>query len=203
MRIIAIEDFTSSRKKVILDDDTVLVLYKGEIRKQHLDVGTEISDDEIIVLSEIIAKRAKLRCLKLLEQKDYTHKQLRDKLLRDGYTNEVIDKAINYIDDYGYINDANYAIGYAEAKLRRKSRREVKMLLEQRGITTQEIMEAFDFLEREGRIPQEEDVIRTILSKRHYSTEDSFEEQQKTRNYLMQKGFDLSAIRSGMNGFQS
>ena len=52
-----------------------------------------------------ILRRAKLRAIHLLEYRDRTEKDMRRKLQQGDYPPEVIDKTIEYLKSYGYIDD--------------------------------------------------------------------------------------------------
>ena len=75
-----------------------------------------------------LSKRAKLRCMHLLERRDYTEKQLRDKLRlgKTQYPPEIIDEAIAYVKAYHYVDDARYARQYVECMKVKKSRRQIE-----------------------------------------------------------------------------
>ena len=50
----------------------------------------ELTDEKEILLN------GKKRALRLLERKDYSRKELTDKLLKDGYSEELVNKIIEY-----------------------------------------------------------------------------------------------------------
>ena len=81
-------------------------------------------------------KRAKLRCMHLLEKRDYTEKELRQKLEngKTEYTEEQIDGAIAYVKSFRYVDDGRYACKYIEAMQSRKSRRQIEQELYQKGV---------------------------------------------------------------------
>ena len=105
-----ITELDKKRCKVYLDGEFAFVLYKGELRDYGIKVGTEISDtiyDEII--SVALSKRCKLRAMNLLQKKDYTTRQLKDKLEEGLYHKELVDEAIEYVSSYKYLDDERYA----------------------------------------------------------------------------------------------
>ena len=60
----------------------------------------------------------------LLEKRDYTEKELRQKLTagKTEYTQEEMDIAIDYVKSFHYVDDGKYACKYIEAMRSRKSR---------------------------------------------------------------------------------
>ena len=114
-------------------------------------------------------KRAKLRCMHLLEKRDYTEKELRQKLTagKTEYTQEEMDIAIDYVKSFHYVDDGKYACKYIEAMRSRKSRRQIEQELYQKGVDKELIQEAFEVT---GEVPEEEQIARW-MEKRHYNPE--------------------------------
>lgn len=138
-------------------------------------------------------KRAKLRCMHLLEKRDYTEKQLRDKL-RQGktqYTQEMIEEAIAYVKSYHYIDDERYACRYVECMKDKKSRRQIEQELFQRGITGELVSMAFEQTET---MPEEE-LVSYWLEKKNYRPEEAdIREARRMYAFLARKGFSAETI---------
>ena len=133
-------------------------------------------------------KRAKLRCMHLLEKRDYTEKELRQKLTAGNteYTQEEMDIAIDYVKSFRYVDDGKYACKYIEAMRSRKSRRQIEQELYQKGVDKELIQEAFEVT---GEVPEEEQIARW-MEKRHYNPESAdLKEKQKMYAFLARKGF--------------
>ncbi len=95
-------ELDKKRSKVFLDGEFAFVLYKGELRDYKIKVGSDLSlntYDEIT--GTVLSKRVKLRAMNLLQKKDYTEKQLRDKLNEGLYSQELVDEAIDYVKSLG------------------------------------------------------------------------------------------------------
>ena len=94
MVVTKIEELDKKRVKVYIDDEFAFVVYKGELRlyglKEKEEVDAKVYND---LMSEVLPKRAKLRCMNLLKSKSYTERQLRDKLKQGEYTQELIEIA--------------------------------------------------------------------------------------------------------------
>lgn len=142
-------------------------------------------------------KRAKLRCMHLLEKRDYTEKELRRKLESGStdYTQEEMDIAIDYVKSFHYVDDGRYACKYIEAMYARKSRRQIEQELYQKGVDRELVQAAF---EEVGEIPEEEQIARW-MEKRHYDpTSADPKEKQKMYAFLARKGFRPENIQRAM-----
>lgn len=140
-----------------------------------------------------LQKRACLRCMHLLEKRDYTEKQLRDKL-RTGkteYPPEVIDAAIEYVKSYRYVDDARYAAQYIESRKSRKSRRQLEQELFQKGVAREVASQAFE----EAEPVPEEELIQYWIEKRHYDVRTAdLAETRRMYAFLVRKGFQSGII---------
>lgn len=190
-----------SKCKVITDSEIAFVIYKGDLHKYELKCGEEISRNVYDTLfDEILPNRAFNRLMKLLLSKDYTHSELITKLRRDGYPDSVISKAIERIDEYGYVNDERYTKGYIESHVNRKSRETIKRELLSKGISKDRIDEAFEELTSLNLIDDETESIKKLLCKRHFDFENAdYEAQKKEIQYLFRKGYKLSDIKKVIN----
>ena len=157
------------------------------------------SNNQILDEKELLIK-GKKRALRLLERKDYSRKELSDKLKKDGYAEELVKKIIEYIDNYHYLDDIRVAGSYIRSRMGYKSKRELEYMLKQKGISEEEIDSAMEEnYKNDDNIPQEEVAIRKYLQKFHVDEDSfydlSFEEKQKIAAKLYRKGFASEKIR--------
>ncbi len=144
--------------------------------------------------------KGKKRALRLLERKDYSRKELSERLKKDGYEPEIIDKILEYADSFHYLDDTRVAESYIRSHKGFKSRHELEYLLKQKGISEEEIDLALEenYISEEGT-SQEEEVIKKQLVKYHLTEEIlqemSYEEKQKYAARLFRKGFEPDKIK--------
>lgn len=196
MMITEVAAVTKSRYRVVLDGETAFVLYRGELRRFHILQGENLSEDaRQSIFHDILPKRAKLRCMNLLKSRDYTRKQLADKLRQGGYPPEIIEEALAYVESYGYINDKNYVRSFIEYNMQTKSRKRIEHDLAQKGISKELVGEVFDELQEAGLEMDEAAMIRKLLLKKNFSVKEStYAERQKMCAFLYRKGFHADAI---------
>lgn len=127
MQITKLIELSKARSKVYIDDEFAFVLYKGELRLYHMVEGQEIKEEQYHqILHEILPRRAKLRCMNLLKNREYTERQLRDKMRHGLYPECVIDEAIAYVKSYHYVNDDNYASQFISYNISIKSKKRME-----------------------------------------------------------------------------
>ena len=69
MRITKLEPVTKKKYRVYLNDEPAFILYDSEIRDYHLREGDQCPRElREEISSAVLSKRAKLRCMNLLEK---------------------------------------------------------------------------------------------------------------------------------------
>ena len=135
MKVTQMTEVSKSRVRITTDEEAVFVLYKGEMRRFHIREGQEIEETVLRdIMEEILPKRAKLRAMNLLKNRDYTARQLYDKLKEGGYPEVVIEEALSYVESFHYTDDCRYAVNFIRNHVQDRSRRRIEQdLLEKRG----------------------------------------------------------------------
>lgn len=200
MLVTDIVEVTKARSMVFIDESAAFVLYKGELRKYHVEKGKTIAEADYRELMEkVLPKRAKLRSMNLLQAREYTEKQLKDKLKQGGYPETVIEEAVEYVKSYHYIDDARYALSYIEYHIENKSRLRIMQDLMKKGISRECIEKQWQAAGQLGVTADEEKMILELLEKKHYSKDADRKERQKVYGFLLRKGFSAEKIRKAMN----
>ena len=200
MQVTGIEEFSKSRYKVFLDEQFAFVLYKGELRLYHVCEGKELAEEDYAaIMGEVLPKRAKLRTMNLLAKKQYTVKQLRDKLQAGGYPQEIIETALDYVAQYRYTDDLCYAVDYMNTYESTKSRRRMEQDLLQKGIDREILEKAWREWEEKGGSQDEASMIRRLLEKRGYDPQCAdIKEKQRIYGFLLRRGFTSEQIRRAL-----
>jgi len=194
MTVTKIEAVTKNRYKVYVDEQFAFVLYKGELSRYHVAVGECISENVFHeIKNTVVLKRAKLRALHLLNDMGRTSKQLQQKLRQSDYTEDIIDKTMEYVSSFGYVNDEEYARNFILCRKDRKSQKELRMLLESKGISEKILEHVFEECYEHDAAKE---AIAALLKKKKYNSENAdYKETQKIYAYLMRKGFKYDDIR--------
>lgn len=198
MTVTRIEELDKKRVRIYIDDEFAFVLYKGELRLYEIKEAEKIDEAVYdLIISEMLPKRAKLRCMNLLKSRTYTEKQLRNKLRTGEYSEALIDEALEYVKSYGYVDDRRYSEEFIEYNMTCKSRKRMEQDLLQRGVDKNIICEAFSKMEEDGNRPDEISIAAELLQKKKYNANTaSFEEKRKLAAFLYRKGFGTDTIRN-------
>ncbi len=197
MVVLEVKEYKNGKVRIKLDNGVSFLLYKKEAASFNLK-EEEVIDDCIWnqIQEEILVKRARKRVMYLLQKKDYTEKQLRDRLKLDEYPEDIAENAISYVKSYHYVDDGRFASNYVHYHQQNKSVLQMKMELKQKGVSSDQIQQAFD---QELEVSQEE-VIYNYLRKKNYDPTTADEgEKRRIYQFLMRKGFKSTDILRCMN----
>lgn len=197
MQVTKIEALDKTRSKVYLDGEFAFVLYKGELRQHQISENRELSGDIYeLVMGEVLPKRARLRAMHLLQKKEYTVTQLREKLEQGLYPKQVVDAALDYVASFHYTDDLRYALQYIMLHEDDRSRLRIEQDLMGKGISRDTLEAAWQTWEEQGGAQDEVQMMERLLDKRHFDPETAdFSEKQKQAAFLMRKGFSTENIR--------
>ena len=182
----------SKKFKIIFAEAENLILYAGEIRKYHLKEGEEIPEEVYQdIYYNVVGKRAKKRALHLLEKMDRTEKNLKDKLLQNGYPNKLAEEAVAYVKSYHYVDDLRYAKNYIRCYQTKKSACKLKMDLLAKGVAKDTIQKAME----EEFQTSEIEMIHNILEKKGYFLKEPLPaEQRRMYQFLLRRGYRSTDI---------
>ncbi len=200
MLVTQISEISKARYRVYLDGQFAFVLYKGELRQFQIKENKELTEETYQhIMTQILPKRAKLRSMNLLQSRDYTRKQLEDKLKMGEYPVECVTEAIAYVESYGYIDDSRYAKDFIEYNMQSKSKKRIETDLMRKGIAKETIDKAFDELEELGVEQDELSMALALLNKKKYCADTATkQEQQKMYGFLYRKGFQSDTISKAL-----
>lgn len=203
MKVIQIEEFSKTKSKIIFEDMEAIVLYKADLRRYHIEEGLELQNKQInVLMQEVLPYRAKTRCMKLLQSKDYTEGEIRKKLINDGYPQKIIDDAVEYLYGYHYLDDERYVKLYYQSRSIRKSKNQIIMDLQQKGIPKEQIVRVLDQNSEVDAEGGDIYCIRKLLVKKKYDDSSfTYEEKEKIRASLYRKGFQINDINQCMQNF--
>lgn len=199
MIITKIEKITKTKARIYIDGQYAFLLYQKDINLLQLEEEMELPEKIYQeIRDKIVFYRAKQKALALLKSQDRTRMELRNKLLEAGYTEDIIDQTITYINSYGYLNDARYASNYIRFRKHQKSKLQLQMELSRKGIGKEVLEPIFEMEYQEDGIEDPEiTAIKKIIMKKNIDTKNiTWEEKQKLVASLYRKGFALDKINS-------
>ena len=200
MLVTEVKKITDRKCRIRLEDGGSFVLYLAEVRKYRIQPQEDLPEETIRqITEEVLKKRACLRCLNLLKTSDRTVQQLTGRLRLDGYPEEVIRSALDYVASYHYTDDSRYAQNYVRMMSARKSRRQIEAELLGKGVDHEVVRAALCEADAEASDAGglEKEAILALARKRGYDPATAGrDETARFYRYLTGKGFGYETIRS-------
>ena len=183
------------RNKIYLDTEEIMDI--SPLIRQKYDL--KVNDSIERFYDEISYEASLEKGIFLISLKDRTKKEVRLKLEEKFWNKNAVLKAIEKLEEFGYLNDLNYAISYIESKTYGKNR--VSYNLFQKGIDKSTVEKAYLALD-EGKEENIDDVkLGKLIDKNsrkinssNSRDEKKLKEEQKLIQYLARQGFSLDKI---------
>lgn len=185
----------SKNEYTILTGVDIYNIKDSTIAEFNLYKGKEITSDNLEhILYFDKVQRALEVCLKYLAY-SRTAYQVKQKLKSLDFDDYVIEDAIYYLEEKGYLNDLSYASAYAsdKANLAKDGPIKIKSYLMQKGIEKDTAALAAK------QIPEDiylENLLTLAIKKSEVLDEDK--KYEKLYRYLLQKGYEPSMIKFGL-----
>lgn len=184
--------------EIYIDYDYEFLLYKQDIKVYQLEIATEITSELYDrIIEDTVFRRAKQKAMAILKYMDRTEKELYSKLREAHYTDNIIDRTIEYLKEYHYIDDERYASNYIRFRKNTLSSFSIKTKLIRKGIN-KDVLEkiiAIEYdIEMNDADPEIVAINKAISKKYRDITDLNYEDKQKLIASLYRKGFDLDKI---------
>lgn len=197
-----VTDIKPARKALsmlYIDGEYAMKLDTQTLKENCIKVGTSLDDDELKQLIEKSDyKRAKEKALWLISGRDYSKKQLIDKIKKDS-SPETAQEVCERMEELGLVNDENYARRYAGdlLNIKKMSKRGAKYKLIEKGIDRDLCDEILD----EFEVDPVEQLVEIIGRKYSGKLEDE-KDRRRTVAALQRLGYNWGDIKSALAEFE-
>ena len=196
MTVTAIEQQKKDPDKynVFVDGEFAFSLYMQDILFFKIKENEEIAEDKYsYIVNEVIYIKAQDKALNYLGFKMRTEKEIRDKLESYDYSENVIERVMEFLLKYNYIDDFKYAMSYIRQTQRLKPLGSygIKMKLREYGVKDEIIENAI----LESELDEEEDAYSLLMKKIGEKKELDEKEKKKYHDFLLRRGYSYDIIK--------
>ena len=186
----------STRYHLYVDDKFFGVFLDEILARYGLKTGQDIDESELKeIKKENDEKLAFLMAISYLEKYNVSEKGLKDYLKKKGMDKDAIMHACEKLQEYGYINDENFAKAYFESLKDNKGKRAIANKLKEKGISQEIIDELMQGVDEES----EEERAYALTVKFAKNRENNLKNKQKCLAHLIYKGYDYSVAQKVTN----
>lgn len=193
-----LRSFNKKKTMVFLDGTIAFSLYNGELRKFGIRENGQLSASvHERILEEVLWPRARERALNLITTASRTAWEIHNKLRQGHYPEEICKRVVDFLKEYGYVDDYEYARAYVSERMRSRSLRRIEMELRRKGISEDIIKDAMEGIE-----PDEPGAIERWLEKKAPNlAQMDYKAKRKVYSALLYRGYSHEQIQSVMDNF--
>lgn len=145
-----------------------------------------------MIKKELTKSEAKEKALRLLAFRSHSEKELSDKLLLAGAKKEDLPCILDFVEKYGFVNDAEYAVHLAKdlQNIKKYGKRRIIQELKKRGIGEEYIENAVSQL-----LEDEENALLPLVERKLGG---NFEQKSIDRaiRYFAYRGYEFDDIKA-------
>ena len=179
------------RYSVYIDDKFSFALSETELLSQGLYSGQELTAEELATLKDdSVRDKARYQALGQVSRRMRSEWELRDYLKRKEYAPEVIDFAVSWLAEYGYIDDKKFADAWVRNRrlLKATSSRRLRQELRQKHVKDDIADEVLAEDETD-----EKQVLREVIERKRRQAK--YQDKLKLMQYLSRQGYNYSDIK--------
>lgn len=194
---ISIQQKNKNRCNLFVDEQFFASLSLELVYKYRLKEGQDIEPDK---LNDIISKNerqdALVKATNYIAKAIKTKRQVKDYLLKKGYSEEIAYYCIDKLKEYKYIDDVDYSKRFINSYSSNQGKKLLEYKLIEKGVKKQDIECAFE--------NSEVDYLQNAISvaKKYLKNKElNFETKAKAYRYLISKGFSYDEANSALSQF--
>lgn len=198
MELTAAEPRRRGLVQLFLDGEAGVKLDAQVFLQSGLKPGDQVSDQELFELIQASdARRAQEKALYLLEYRNYSKRELTEKIARTAASREAAQAAAGRMEELGLIDDRRFGEDYARELFSRKGygARRAAQELRRKGLDQELVQE---LVEKYGSPEQSGENIRRVLEKKYPGWQADEKVRRRAFAALQRLGYSYQEVREAM-----
>lgn len=198
MELTAAEPRRRGLVQLFLDGEAAVKLDTQVFLQSGLKPGDQVSDQELFELIQASdARRAQEKALYLLEYRNYSKRELTEKIARTAASREAAQAAAGRMEALGLIDDRRFGEDYARELFSRKGygARRAAQELRRKGLDQELVQE---LVEKYGSPEQSGENIRRVLEKKYPGWREDEKVRRRAFAALQRLGYSYQEVREAM-----
>ena len=198
MELTAAEPRRRGLVQLFLDGEAAVKLDAQVFLQSGLKPGDQVSDQELFELIQASdARRAQEKALYLLEYRNYSKRELTEKIARTAASREAAQAAAGRMEELGLIDDRRFGEDYARELFSRKGygARRAAQELRRKGLDQELVQE---LVEKYGGPEQSGENIRRVLEKKYPGWQADEKVRRRAFAALQRLGYSYQEVREAM-----
>ncbi len=182
---ISVQEKKKERCNIYVDGEFFAGVPAETVYSLRLKAGQETDAEKLKEILEIAEKTDAVgKAADYVSKAIKTKRQVKDYLIKKGYSETAAYHAVDKLKEYGYISDKDYSSRFIDSTHKTQGRKLIEYKLMMKGVKKEDIGSAYEDKEYTGK----EDAAR--LAEKHIRRKERTKENvAKTYRYLIGKGF--------------
>ncbi|MBA5850324.1 recombination regulator RecX [Clostridium sp. cel8] len=193
---IKLQSRNKKRVNVYVNDEFSFSCSTEIVYKYNIYKGKNIDED---LLKNIIEEDDYIKCknlaLRIIERNFKTEKQIYDRLVKEEYNIKTIERTLNFLKQYKFIDDYKFAKMWIKEKINHFGKNKIRYELVKKGIS-EDIIETE--MESIDESVYKNGILKLCIKKyktMHKDRESMSSAYRKLGNYLLGRGYNIELIR--------
>ncbi|SKA72901.1 regulatory protein [Clostridium sp. USBA 49] len=197
---IEIQKRNKNRVNIFIDKDFAFACSTELVFTYGLKENKVIESEKLLqIVDEDNYLKCKETALKIVEKSYKTEKEMINKLKLKGYDDKTIDKVINFLINYNFLNDENYVEMYIKDKIKTEGKNKIRYSLLKKGISEEiienKINDIDTYLEMDNALKLAEKKYKTLIK----TEKDTKKIYKKLGDFLLRKGYTFEETKQILN----
>lgn len=194
---IEVQKKNKERVNIYVDDEYFISCHMELVYKEGIKKGESIDKEKLnSIVEEDNFIKAKSRSLRYLGRSYKAEEEVREKLIGEGYDEKIIERTINFLKEYNFIDDNRYVELFIKEKLKKWGENRIKYELLKKGVDDKLIISKMEHIDEEDK----ENILSEIAIKKYNSLvkseKDLFKVKKKLNDYLLRRGYNYDEVRA-------
>lgn len=193
---IEVQKKNKDRVNIYIDDKYAFAAFVDVVINQGIKKGMELDAD---ILQKIDFEEHRRKCknaaIKIVERSAKTEKQVIDKLKEKEYSDDAIKYAVDFLNEYGFINDRLYAKSFAHDKLMKNGTNKIKFELRRKGISDDIIKETLNDINDDEEIENAVSIAEKKYVQILRRESDKYKIKNKLYTFLAGRGYSFDTVK--------
>lgn len=187
---------TKDRVNIYIDEAYAFSVSAELVYREGLRKDLVINEEK---LKEVVKEDNIIKCkntaLRIVERSYKTEKEIIEKLFEKGYEKDEIDKTLEFLREYKFINDEAYTKMYVKDRSKTQGRGKIKYALMKKGVDQEDIESALETIDKD----EEKEAALELARKRYLAISkresDKYKIWNKLCRFLVGRGYDYSLVK--------
>lgn len=194
---VEVQKRNKNRVNIYIDEEFAFSCSTEIVYQNKLNSGEKVDETALrLIVDEDNYLKCKETALRIIEKNYKSEKEIKDKLISKGYSESTINRAINFLKEYNFLDDSKYVDMYIKERIKNDGIKKIRFALSRKGIQEEIIKKKIEDIDRESFESSAFELCKKKYEILLKSENDKRKLIKKLSEYLARRGYSWEEIRS-------